>query len=90
MPKRIGQRTWVHRTALDELSAAQRERVRTVAARAPGFDWTVARVDPDSVMLGRTTSFDDAHPELLESVTWKGGRLQRRTRSRGSSRRRAR
>jgi hypothetical protein len=79
VPKRIGQRTWVHRTALGELPAAQRERVRAVTARAPGFTWTVARVGPESVMLGRTTSFDDAHPELLESVTWKGGRLQRRT-----------
>lgn len=79
MPKRIGQRTWVHRTALGELSADQQRRVRSVGARVPGFAWTVARVGPEAVMLGRTTSFDEAHPELLESVTWKGGELKRRS-----------
>lgn len=78
--KRVGSRLYVHRSALAQLSAADRRRVLTLAARVPDLDWSVARVGPDDVMIGQTTSFDHCdHPELVASATWKDRRLIERT-----------
>lgn len=77
--KRVGARQYVHRSALGQLDASDRRRIAAVARRAPDLDWTVARVGPEDVMLGRTTSFDRCdHPALVESVRWDGRALTRR------------
>lgn len=83
--KRVGSRLYVHRTALSQLSAADRRRVLALAVRVPDLDWSVARVGPDTragggVMLGQTTSFDRCdHPELIASATWRDRQLVERT-----------
>lgn len=78
--KKIGNRIWVHRTAVHQLPAADQRRVERVSQRVPDLAWSVARVSPDDVMLGRTTSFDRcAHPALEESARWDGRTLTRRT-----------
>lgn len=78
MPKKIGNKVWVHRSALSDLTAAQRRRVTSAARKVPDLTWSVVRVSPDSVMLGRTTHFSRPHPELLESATIKDGGVHRR------------
>ena len=79
MPKEIRGKKWVHRSALSALTQKERRAVEGVSKRVPGFAWTVARVGNGSIMLGRTTPFTQVHPKLLESVTWKRGKLDRRT-----------
>jgi hypothetical protein len=79
MPKVIRGKKWVHRSALSALSTQERAQVQRTAKRVPDFRWTVARVENGATMLGRTTPFTEAHPELLESVTLKAGKLARRT-----------
>ncbi len=79
MPKVIRGKKWVHRSALSALSSTERSQVQRTARKVPDFPWTVARVGNGSVMLGRTTPFTNVHPELLESVTLKGGKLARRS-----------
>jgi 3'-phosphoadenosine 5'-phosphosulfate sulfotransferase (PAPS reductase)/FAD synthetase len=76
--KRVGQSRYVHRSALGELDKSDRRRVEQ-AARLFGA-WDVARVDADGrVMLGRTTSWSDPHPVLLESMTFGRGAPRHRT-----------
>lgn len=71
--KRVGSKVYVHRSALGQLPTRDRFRVETLSRRLPDFDWALARVDKDTVMLGRTTSWDSAdHPELLESIVVTG------------------
>ena len=78
--KRVGARQYVHRSALHQLDAAARRRIAAVERRAPDLDWSVARVGPEDVMLGRTTSFDRCdHPALVESVRWDGQTLAHRS-----------
>ena len=78
--KRVGARQYVHRSALHQLDAAARRRIAAVERRAPALDWSVARVGPEDVMLGRTTSFDRCdHPALVESVRWDGQTLTHRS-----------
>ena len=70
----------MHSSAVSQLTPGDRRRVKTLAASVPDFDWSVARVGDDSVMLARTTSFDvEDHPELIESVTLRGGVINRKT-----------
>ena len=77
--KRVGSNQYVHVTALSQLSVADRARVRALARKVPDLAWTVARVNPTGVMLGRTTSWDRSdHPELLEAATQSGGTIRRR------------
>ena len=72
--KKVGSKRYLHRTALAELSAKDRERVQAVSAEVPGFKWSVVRLDGSQIMLGRTTSFEtDPHPALLESITFESG-----------------
>lgn len=74
MPKKVGRATYVHRSALDELSVADQARVRKAATvLPPGVSWSVARVlrqgNAYEIMLGDTTSFEtDPHPALRHSV----------------------
>jgi hypothetical protein len=78
--KRVGSRRYLHRSSIDQLTARDRRRVEAVSARAPELDWSVVRLSPGEVMLGRTTSFDRCdHPALEESVRWDGRRLTNRT-----------
>lgn len=79
MPKKVGKRLYVHRTALSDLSKAQQSQVRALARKHPDFRWTVARVGDGSVMLGKTESFSKTfHPALIESVTQAKGKTQHR------------
>lgn len=68
MPKRVGNATYVHKLAVDELPYRDRNRVWAAETLVPDFVYSVVRVRPKDVMFGRTTSFHDPHPELLESV----------------------
>lgn len=78
--KRVGSRQYVHRSALSQLSAGDRRRVEALARQVPEFAWSVARVEPDGVMLGETTAWDrNDHPALQRSITLKGDRLTLRT-----------
>lgn len=78
--KRVGSRKYVHRSALAQLPAGDQRRVHALAARVPDMNWSVARVGPDDVMIGQTTSFDRCdHPELIASATWRDRRLIERT-----------
>lgn len=74
--KRVGSHQYVHRSAISQLSTRDQRRVASLAGELSGFAWTVARVGPTDVMLGRTTSWDrDDHPALSASVTLKGNRM---------------
>jgi hypothetical protein len=77
--KRVGCRRYVHVSAIQQLTADERRRIARVAARVPDLKWSIARIGPEDVMLGKTTSFDRCdHPVLLESVRWNGVTLTRR------------
>jgi hypothetical protein len=76
VPKRVGDATYAHASALADLSSAQQAQVRRAAqALPPRFRWSLVRVRPGEVMFARTTSFaSDPHPALLASVLVRGGR----------------
>jgi len=71
MPKRVGDKLWVHRTALGDLNRFERKRVTDTQAMAQvPKGWSVVRLSPGSMMFGWTTDFDaDPHPSLLRSFT---------------------
>jgi len=70
MPKRVGNRVYVHKDGLRDLVEHQVASVRKAERALPrGFAWNVVRVEPGFVMFGHTTSWQsNAHPALLQSV----------------------
>jgi len=75
-PKTVRGRVYVHRSALSDLDGEQRRRVTRAAKVARVPDWDVARVDPDGgAMVGRTTSWGNPNPELVESWLVRDGEV---------------
>ena len=70
MPKRVGNRVYVHKDGLRDLAEHQVASVRKAGRALPrGFAWNVVRVEPGLVMFGHTTSWQsDPHPALQRSV----------------------
>ena len=70
MPKRVGNRVYVHKDGLRDLAEYQVASVRKAERALPrGFAWNVVRVEPGLVMFGHTTSWQsDPHPALQRSV----------------------
>ncbi len=73
--KKVGDKTYVHRSGVSELPAELQKQIEQAAHKAGPFAWSVVRVGPEGVMLGRTTPFGrDPHPALIESVLIRPGR----------------
>ena len=78
--KQVGSRRYVHRSALSQLPARDQQRVAALSRQLPNVEWTVARVSPEGIMLGVTTSWDRSdHPMLLTSITLTGDQLRVRS-----------